>query len=45
MQIVLDELLRYWYSLPLRILIALDTTEGDVGHEAPALEWSDTPDL
>ena len=26
MQIVLDELLRYWYSLRLRILIALDTT-------------------
>ena len=45
MQIVLDELLRYWYSLRLRILIALDTTEGDVGHEAPAPEWSDTPDL
>ena len=45
MQIVLDELLRYWYSLRLRILIALDTTEGEVGDEAPAPEWSDTPDL
>ena len=45
MQIVLDELLRFWYSLRLRILIALDTTEGEVGNEAPVPEWNDTPDL
>ena len=31
MQAILDEVLRYWYSLRLRILIALDTTEADAG--------------
>jgi hypothetical protein len=45
MQIVLDELLRYWYSLRLRVLIALDTTESEVGDEVSAPEWNDTPDL
>jgi hypothetical protein len=27
MQIIIDEVARYWYSFRLRILIALDTTE------------------
>ena len=44
MQIVIDEVLRYWYSLRLRILIALDTTEtvddGDADPDVP-----DTPDI
>lgn len=44
MQIILEGVLRYWYSLRLRILIALDTTEavddGDIDPDVP-----DTPDL
>ena len=42
MQIIIDGVLRYWYSLRLRILIALDTTEavddGDIDPDVP-----DTP--
>ena len=44
MQIIVDEVLRYWYSLRLRILIALDITEavddGDADPDVP-----DTPDI
>lgn len=44
MQIIIDELARYWCSLRLRILIALDTTEavddGDANPDVP-----DTPDI
>ena len=44
MQIIIEELARYWYSFRLRILIALDTTEavddGDVDPDVP-----DTPDI
>ena len=44
MQIIIDGVLRYWYSLRLRILIALDTIEavddGDIAPDVP-----DTPDL
>ena len=44
MQIIIDELARYWFSLRLRILIALDTTEvaddGDANSDVP-----DTPDI
>ena len=44
MQIIIDGVLRYWYSLRLRILIALDTTEavddGDIDPDVP-----DTSDI
>ena len=44
MQIIVDEVLRYWYSLRLRILIALDTTEAvDDGDIDP--DVLDTSDL
>ena len=44
MQIIVEEVLRYWYSLRLRILIALDATEGvDDGHVDP--DVPDTPDI
>ena len=44
MQIIVDEVLRYWYSLRLRILIALDTTEAvDDGGADP--DVPDTPDI
>ena len=43
MQAILDEVLRYWYSLQLRILIALDTTEADAG-ELPETDVLDIPD-
>ena len=44
MQIIIDEMLRYWFSLRLRILIALDTTEtvDDGGADA---DVPDTPDI
>jgi hypothetical protein len=46
MQAILDEVLRYWYSLRLRILIALDTTEADAGEfpETDVLDIPDNPD-
>ena len=44
MQIIIDGVLRYWYSLRLRILIALDTTEAvDDGDIDP--DVLDTSDL
>ena len=43
MQAILDEILRYWYSLRLRILIALDTTEANAG-EHPESDIPDIPD-
>lgn len=43
MQVIIDEVLRYWYSLRLRVLIALDTTEADVG-EPPETDVPDIPD-
>ena len=44
MQIILEGVLRYWYSLRLRILIGLDTTEtvDDGGADA---DVPDTPDI
>ena len=48
MQIIIDEVLHYWYSLRLRILIALDTTAAvDDGDADPGLDPDvpDTPDI
>lgn len=42
MQVIIDEVLRYWYSLRLRILIALDTTEANAG-EPPETDVPDIP--
>ena len=44
MQVIIDEVLRYWYSLRLRILIALDTTEANAG-EHPETDVPDIPDI
>ena len=44
MQVIIDEVLRYWYSLRLRILIALDTREVE-GGESTDTEISDPPDI
>ena len=42
MQVIIDEVLRYWYSLRLRILIALDTQEAGSG-EHPETDMPDIP--
>ena len=43
MQVIIDEVLRYWYSLRLRVLIALDTQEAASG-EHPGPDVPDIPD-
>ena len=42
MQVIIDEVLRYWYSLRLRVLIALDTQEAASG-EPPEADMPDIP--
>ena len=43
MQVIIDEALRYWCSLRLRVLIALDTQEVASG-EPPRPDLPDIPD-
>ena len=43
MQVIIDEVLRYWCSLRLRVLIALDTQEVASG-EHPETDMLDIPD-
>lgn len=44
MQVIIDEVLRYWYSLRLRVLIALDTTEANAG-EHPETDMPESTDI
>ena len=43
---MIEQVLRYWSALRLRILIALDTTEADAGEfpETDVLDIPDNPD-
>ena len=47
MQVIIDEVLRYWCSLRLRVLIALDTQEVASGEhpETDMLDILDNPDI